>query len=123
METPSFNLKIPAILDRYFRKKDHSVSLTFVTSLEVSKKEREEIDQAWQQEGWLIFVPNDTPEISLPTERAIVGEKSPSEILRNRMFVYWKEKGIDTPFDIWRRSQLDAIGHQYLNNIPPASKI
>ena len=110
-------IKLPCILDGYKRKKDRSYSLNFITGLELGKEDRDQIDEAWQQEGWLIFAPNGT-QIELPTERASVdGGKTPSQMLRGRLFVYWKEKKIETPFNIYYASQLEKMGQRYLDEL------
>jgi len=110
-------LKLPVVMDRYHRNKDRSYSLTFVTDLEMSKEQRDMIDEAWQSQGWLLFSPNEIQESDIPKDKAEIGRKSPSEILFNRMVVSWKERGIKEPFDTWRASQLEKIGEQYLNKI------
>ena len=111
-------IKLPCILDGYKRKKDRSYSLNFITDLELGKEDRDQIDEAWQQEGWLIFAPNGT-EVEIPKEKADVdGGKSPTRRLYDRMFVYHKEKGIKTKFGLWREAQLEKIGQKYLNEIP-----
>ena len=85
-------IKLPAILDRYSRKKDRSYGLTFVTGLEVSKKDRDTIDDLWQSEGWLIFAPNDVKEVEIPKENADFQDgKSPSKRLYDVLFVYYKQ--------------------------------
>lgn len=113
-------LKIPAILDRYNRKKDRSYSLTFITSLEIGKEQREAIDDQWQSEGWLIFSPNED-QIVVPKEKADTGTKSPIQILTARMFVCWKkrsEEGKTTlSYNEWMRNQLEKIGQQYLDEL------
>lgn len=46
------------------------------------------------------------------------GEKSSSQILRNRMFVYYREKnGTDQGFQTWYASALDEIGQKYLSKV------
>ena len=110
-------IKLPCILDGYKRKKDRSYSLNFITGLELGKEDRDQIDEAWQQEGWLIFAPNGT-QIELPTERASVdGGKTPSQELRAGLFVYHKEKEIETPFNLWYASQMKKLKQRYLDKL------
>lgn len=109
-------IKIPAIFDRYNRRKDRSYSLTFISDLEIGKEDRDAIDELWQSQGWLIFAPNELKEIEIPKEKAEVGQKTPSQRLYSRMYVAWKNRGIEIPFEIWRQSQLEAIGLQYLES-------
>lgn len=112
-------LKIPACLDRYNRKKDRSYSLTFITSLEVEKKQRDAIDELWQQEGWLIFAPNKVKEIEVPKEEAKVKDTSPTQKLISRMYVYWQQKKKETnpSFSVWMESQFEVLGQAFLDKL------
>lgn len=117
MEGNRKTIKIPAVLDRYSRKKDRSYSLTFNTSLEIGKKDREAIDEMWQNEGWLLFVPNETKEIEIPKEDAKVKEAKPMQRLVARMYVFWQKKKKDTnpSFSVWLEGQAESLGQQYLD--------
>ncbi|MBU0962769.1 MAG: hypothetical protein KKD48_02595 [Nanoarchaeota archaeon] len=44
-------------------------------------------------------------------------DKSPSKRLKDRMFVFHKEKQIKEDFNIWYIQQLDKIGNQYLDKL------
>ena len=103
-------IKLPAIFDRYARKKDRSYSLTFISGLELTKSERESIDETWQQEGWLIFVPNEQGEVEIPKEKAEIDEKPRHVRLRNTLYVYWEQNKKDTwpSFDDFYKSKMDA---------------
>lgn len=113
-------IRLPAILDGYSHRKDNSYTLRFVTGLEVSKEERDAIDDAFQQEGWMIFVQNQK-EVIIPTVKAETGRKSPMQVLSSRMYVAWKKKSDDgktsMTFDEWYKSQLESIGNQYLESL------
>jgi len=51
----------------------------------------------------------------VPTD---TNEKSPSERLRSRMFVYYRERNVDTSgFREWYSKQLDKIGQNYLDKL------
>jgi len=112
-------LKIPAVLDRYNRKKDRSYSITFITSLEVSKEERDKIDELWGNTGWLLFAPNEVKEIEIPKEDAKVKDTSPTQQLIKRMYVYWQQKKKDTnpSFSVWMESQFEILGQAFLDKL------
>jgi hypothetical protein len=113
-------ITLPAILDGYSHRKDNSYTLRFVSGLEISKKEREAIDDAFQQEGWLIFSQNQS-EVVVPTIKASTGRKSPMQILSARMFVCWRKQADDgkttKDFETWYKNQLEVIGNQYLEKM------
>jgi len=46
-------------------------------------------------------------------------EKSPSERLRNVMFVYWKQKKIVEPFEMWRLNQMEEIITKWKSELEP----
>jgi len=61
-------------------------------------------------EADLINVPEITPEFK--------GDKTPSQRLRARMFVYYKEtKGKEEGFNDWYASSLEKIGQSYLDKM------
>lgn len=49
-------------------------------------------------------------------------EKSPSKRLKDRLYVYFKEKnGTDKGFQPWYENVLDEIGRKYLDMLEPKS--
>jgi hypothetical protein len=113
-------LKIAAVLDGYSHRKDNSYTLRFVSGLEISKEERDVIDDSFQKEGWLIFASNED-EVVIPKEKASTGRKSPMQILSARMFVAWKQRSdkgkTKLDFESWYKAQLEAVGNQYLETL------
>jgi len=89
------NLIRQVTLDRSSRKKDKSVSLTFVTDLEQSSEDFMEIDKALDTGGILYYKPNgvltqvEVDEID-NTDIELEG-KTKSQRLRNVLFVYNKQ--------------------------------
>ena len=88
-------------LDRASRKKDKSVTLTFVTSLEQSSDEFKQIDELLDTTGLIYFksqgdlTTNELDELdSIDLE---IEGKTKSQRLRNTLYVYWNQtKPIDT---------------------------
>ena len=81
---------LPAVLNPISRRKDKSVKL----SLETRELNPEETITLMALEGlemWLCLAPNEN-EIEIPEEKAELDEKSPSDRLRNVLFVYYKQE-------------------------------
>lgn len=112
-------LKIPAILDGSVRKKDNSHSLRFVTSLETSKEQRQQIDELFQQSGWLLFCSDEEKHIEIPKDKSGIDTKKPSERLRDVLFVWWKaefEEKMD--YDSFYKFQMESIINKIKEKLP-----
>ena len=83
-------ITLPTTLNPISRRKDKSVKLSFETR-ELSAEETMTLMALEGAEMWLCLAPN-PEEIEIPEERAEVDEKSPSERLRNVLFVYYKQE-------------------------------
>lgn len=83
-------------LDRALRKKDRSVSITFITELEQNSKEFMEIDEMISNSGVLYFKQGDitTQEIKALDDFKLEEKelKSPSQRLRNVLYLIWKRE-------------------------------
>lgn len=111
--------KISAILDGVTPRKDGSLTLRFVTQ-EVSKDDKVIAMDYYQSMGHLLFSENEIDVSEVPEGNAYIdGGKSPSQRLRDRLYVYYRQKNIGTPedFDKWRTSQYERIGQQYLDRL------
>jgi len=89
-------------LDRASRKKDKSVSLTFITDLEQSTDEFMEIDKQLMKHGILYFSERNSLTKSemddLDTVDIEIEGKTKSQRLRSVLFVYWKQSNQDKEF-------------------------
>lgn len=108
-------IKIPVYFTRFSRKSDKSCNLTFETQ-EITSQELANIDEHYQQFGWLLFAEN-ASEKDLPSEDAEEDGISSNERLRRRLFVYWNSKIKTGDFEVWRKQQLDKIGQSYLDKL------
>jgi hypothetical protein len=97
-------IQIGAILDGAQRRKDGSVSLRFISNLELSTDEFMIIDTYRQANGWLLFKENEFKEEEIPTEDVETDiAKSQSVQLRDSLWVLYKMKGNNTSDkDAWR---------------------
>lgn len=89
-------IQIPAVLDGAARKKDGSVSLRFVSNLELTTDEFMVIDTYRQANGWLLFKENEFKEEEIPKEDVETDiAKSQSVQLRDVLWVLFKAKGFN----------------------------
>jgi len=102
---------LPVILNPLSRRKDKSVKLSFETR-ELITEETLSLLSLEGSEGWLCFAPNQE-EIKVPDTYAEIDEKSPSERLRNVLFVWYKQEteagryiGI---FENFRKERMEKI--------------
>lgn len=69
--------------------------------------------------GYFLFKENSITEQEIPEEPAeFKKDKSPSKRLKDRMFVYYKNKNDETVgFNEWYSTSLEEIGQKYLDKI------
>lgn len=92
-------------------RKDGSASISFDTR-ELTAEEIFTIMSLRHSEGFLCFAPNED-EIEIPEEKAEVDEKSPSERLRNVIYVWYKQE-VDAGrfvglFDTFKKEKYEKI--------------
>lgn len=105
-------LVLPAIINPPTVRKDGSVSLKF-DSRELSAEEYMIIMGLRNTEGWVAFCPNEDGIPDLPSERAEVDEKTPSERLRTVIYVWYKQETDDGrfvgTFETFRKEKMEKI--------------
>ena len=87
-------ITLPVTLDRYNRKKDRSVTISFTTLFEVDNDDLSTIDNYHQNAGHLLFKVNsftneDIPQEDVETDVA----KSQSTQVRDALWVLYKARG------------------------------
>jgi len=113
-------LKIPASIDKVETMADKTLKLLVYTSRELTPEDETKIMRFRNQEGYMIFSPEDfnIEDIEdLPEEKPeFKNQKTPSERLRNVLFVFytqtheWKEdQEHRKKFDIWRADQMEKF--------------
>jgi hypothetical protein len=111
------NLLKQVTLDRCNRKKDKSVSMTFITQLEQSPEELMEIDKLLNDSGVLYFKSNGNltkEEIKeLESVEIEVEGKSKSQRLRNVLFIYCKQLGKEKSFSDFYANEMEKIIEHY----------
>lgn len=115
-------LKVPATIEKITTMKDKSLRLQVETQ-ELNPSDKGIVMSMHEQQGVFIFVPQEV-EISesdlddLPNFTMDKDEKSPGQILRGRMFVYYKEKNkTKDGFFQWYATALEKIGQEYLDRL------
>jgi hypothetical protein len=115
-------ITIPCTLDRYNRKKDRSVTLSFTSLLEISNEDFSIIDTFHQQSGNLLFRRNaftneDIPQEDVETDVA----KSQSTQIRDALWVLYRAKGHNAgdkdAWNIFYRKQNQAYKARILEEV------
>lgn len=100
--------QVPAILEGVSPLKDGGMSLRFHTN-EVDAKDKTKLMNFYQTFGWLQFSDHSISQLpDKPVERE-PGSKTPSQRLRASLFVLWKSRYADMPFDVWYEQQMEKI--------------
>lgn len=104
-------ITLPAVLNPISRRKDKSVRLSLETR-ELNPEETLSLMSIEGAEMWVVLSPNEG-DTEVPDEDAHIDEKSPSERLKNVLFVWWKQEveagkyvGI---YENFRRERMEKI--------------
>lgn len=95
---------------------DRSVTLRFVTSLEMRDGDMEEYQTYFQTEGGLLFKPNEIVTVKdlkeLPDVRVERTDKPPSVTLRAVLYRLWQKTGsVGDPDEHYKRTMRRIIEH------------
>lgn len=104
-------LVLPAQIHPPTIRKDGSIKLSF-DSRELSPEEYMVVMGFRNTEGWLCFSPNEH-DLETPEENAEIDEKSPTERLRNVLFVWYKQETDSGKFvglfETFRKTKMEQI--------------
>lgn len=104
-------VQLPAIFSGVASRKDSSYSLKFETR-ELSGESARILLGQLQQEGFLLFSPNDDfTEADVPTEKAdaSLGTKTPSARQRAVIYLLWEQANKPNDFETFYRSKMETI--------------
>ena len=101
-------------LDRANRRKDRSVSLTFITSLDQTSSEFMEIDELINTSGVIYFKSDGSnmtqKEIdAIDSTKIEVEGKSKSTRLRNTLYVYWEQSEKEKTFEEFYSEKMEQL--------------
>lgn len=123
------NILRTVTLDRCNRRKDKSVSISFITQLEESPEGLMEIDKLLNDSGVLYFKSNGNltkEEIKALEDVEIEVEgKSKSQRLRNVLYVYYQQLSnsteyyTDNTFDLFYSKEMEKIIEHYKSKLEP----
>jgi len=111
-------LQFSAQIDSAKANNDRTISLKIDTQ-ELSSEETAKIFAMFQKQIWIAIAETSISkeQLNIPEVLNEMDTKSPSQRLRDRMFVVFKEKKVAGTFDEWYKKQLETIGENYLAKI------
>tara|TARA_R110000868_G_scaffold271022_3_gene530500 strand:- start:9841 stop:10176 length:336 start_codon:yes stop_codon:yes gene_type:complete len=107
-------ITLPAVFDNLSFLKDGSVKLKFESG-ELSSTDLMMLLGYRNTQGWLAFSPN--KELKIPEEEANLDLKSPSELLRDALYVRFKEKNIVGTFQTYYNEKMEQIRQGVLKDV------
>ena len=114
--------QVSAHISKVVTMGDRSLRLQVDITRELSPDENARVFALYNTPGFFIFKNAELQEqdlVELPDEKPeFKNQKSSSEILRNRLYVFYKDKyGNDNGFEDWRKKEMLRIGQHYLDKI------
>lgn len=107
------NIIVAVTLDSTSWKKDRSVAIRATTNTEITPQEYVNMATLTQQEGWLIFSPNEN-DLEIPEEPATGKEKkTKAQRLRGVMWHLWQKTDQSEDFDMWYDRRFEALLDKY----------
>lgn len=116
-------LMIPATMSKMYSMADGCLRIQVDADRELKPETSQKFFSMLRHSGYFIFkLQKFTQEdlTNLPEEkREEKGQKTASEILRNRMFVFYREThgGKTEGFEDWRKRELDQYGMSFLKKL------
>lgn len=116
--------QVPATITKIMTMRDKSLRLQVDVERILSPDENAKLFALHDTLGFFIYKDAEifTEDLDNLTEEKIKtefkDEKTPSQILRNRLFVYYKKtKGTTDGFENWRINEMNRIGLHYLEKL------
>ncbi len=111
-------IQFSAQIDSAKANNDRTVTLK-VDTQELSAEDTAHIFSFFQKQIWIAMAETSITQeqLNIPEVVDELEEKTPSERLRDRMFVYHKEKKVQGKFNDWYKGQMDKIGQNYLDKL------
>lgn len=111
-------VQFSAQIDSAKANNDRTLSLK-VDTQELSAEDTAHIFSFFQKQIWIALSETtiSKQQLNIPEVMEEMDKKSPSQRLRDRMFVYFKEKKVEGNFDDWYKKSLEKIGENYLEKL------
>ena len=119
--------QVPAIINKYTSGKNKSARIVIETNENLTDDDRARLTNLVDKYGWFCFLEdNQISEENVinipPLPKLDKDEKSPQQIFRGRMWVYWEQKikqptQTNADFNSWYATQLEKLGNQYLDKM------
>lgn len=111
-------LQFSAQIESLKANSDRTVSLRIGTQ-ELSAEDIGKLVEMFEKQIWIALAETTmtAEDLNIPEVIDPLDQKSPSQRLRDRMFVYFKEKRTGKDFDGWYKKCLEDIGQKYLDSI------
>jgi hypothetical protein len=108
-------IQFSAQIDDVKANKDRTLRIK-VDTQELTAEETAHIFALFEKQIWIAMAETELTkdDLNIPEVVDEFDKKSPSQRLRDRMFVYWKEKHPSNDFESFYRQKLDEYGLKYL---------
>lgn len=111
-------VQFSAQIDSAKANNDRTLTIKLDTQ-ELSAEDTAHIFDFFQKQIWVAIAETEVTDEDLDIPESVdpLDEKTPSQRLRDRMYVYWKEKKPSSNFNEWYRTQLEKYGEKFLDAI------
>lgn len=105
-------IMLPVLVTGLQSKVDGSIKITLETR-ELPPEQAVNLFEVRNQEAWCVIAPEKISEVNLPNEKpdAALGTKTPSQRLRNVLYVYWQQHR-QGDFETFYRVKIEQIIEQ-----------
>jgi hypothetical protein len=110
-------IQLPATFSKITSRADSSFKIEFETR-ELGS-EAAALMGLLNNEGWLLFSPNELQEADVPDEKAdsMTGQKTKSQRLRGVIFKIWESRGSNGSFETFYQNYMETIIEQLKEKI------
>jgi hypothetical protein len=109
-------VQVPVLISSLATKVDGSIKVVLETR-ELSAQDSATLFELRGAEAWAFISPSEisAEDVKLPSEKAdpSIGQKTPSQRLRNVLYRVWQQRGGTTDFESFYRITLDGIIAKY----------
>ena len=102
-------ITLPAVIHKISTMADGSIRLVLDTR-ELGAAMMAKLFDMRNKEGWFLFSPSPFKDSTpIPEGQPEIGNKTPSERLRNVLYRVWESGTRSTPFEQWRVQEMETI--------------